>query len=34
MDQPEVAVAMLNAFVHEEGRPFLPTVEGASAVAS
>lgn len=34
MDQPEVAVAMLNAFVHEEGRPFMSTVEDASVVAS
>lgn len=25
MDQPEAAVAMLNAFVHDEARPFQST---------
>ena len=37
MDQPEVAVALLNAFVHKEEHSFTPPVQsakGASAVSS
>lgn len=30
MDQPEVAVAMLNAFVHEDSRPFKPPAQGSA----
>lgn len=31
MDQPEVAVSMLNAFVHEESAPFKSTNADAAA---